>query len=64
MIQFIEMQNNIHSRESSHWLHIGKASIVTTLHFGPNPPTRPVNLPLSSLIVDDDHAMEEPVCGA
>jgi len=36
VLRFLELQQNIHSRESPHWLHIGEAPIVTNLVFGPN----------------------------
>jgi len=51
---FLKLQQNIHSRESPHWLHIGEAPIMTNLVFGPQP------LPLL-LALDEDHLMGEPV---
>jgi len=62
MLRFLELQQNICSRESPHWLHIGEAHIMTNLVFGPQPPLLLVNLPSSS-VLDEDHPMGEPALG-
>ena len=63
-LRFAEMRQNIRSRESNHWLHIGEAPIVTSVVFGPCPPrTMDRTMVLPATGMDDDQPMEDPVAG-